>query len=61
MGKNRVFMKLSQFKFPFRADLIAKEPTRFRDDCKLMVMRRQSGKIENKIFKWNGYDFDFPK
>jgi S-adenosylmethionine:tRNA ribosyltransferase-isomerase len=51
MGKNRVFMKLSQFKFPFRADLIAKEPTRFRDDCKLMVMRRQSGKIENKIFK----------
>ena len=18
-------------------------------------------KIENKIFKWNGYDFDFPK
>ena len=44
-------MKLSQFKFPFRADLIAKEPTRFRDDCKLMVMRRQSGKIENKIFK----------
>ena len=44
-------MKLSQFKFPFRTELIAKEPPRFRDECKLMVMRRISGKIENKIFK----------
>ncbi len=50
-GLKFFFMKLSQFKFPFRSDLIAKEPTRFRDDCKLMVMRRSTGKIENKLFK----------
>ncbi len=44
-------MKLSQFKFPFRADLIAKEPAKYRDECKLMVLHKNSGKIENKLFK----------
>lgn len=44
-------MKLSQFKFPFRNDLIAKEPAKYRDESKLMVLRKNSGKIENKLFK----------
>ncbi len=44
-------MKLSQFKFPFRNELIAKEPSHYRDECKLMVMRKSNGKIENKLFK----------
>ena len=44
-------MKLSNFKFPFREELIAKEPSYYADECKMMVLRKMSGKIEHKIFK----------
>lgn len=44
-------MKLSQFNFQLPKDLIAESPTRFRDDSKLMVLHRQTGKIEHKHFK----------
>ncbi len=44
-------MKLSQFNFLLPKDLIAESPTRFRDDSKLMVLHRQTGKIEHKHFK----------
>ncbi|MDR2362227.1 MAG: tRNA preQ1(34) S-adenosylmethionine ribosyltransferase-isomerase QueA [Prevotellaceae bacterium] len=44
-------MKLSQFNFKFSTDLIAKYPAKFRDESRLMVVHRDSGKIEHKIFK----------
>jgi S-adenosylmethionine:tRNA-ribosyltransferase-isomerase (queuine synthetase) len=43
-------MKLSQFKFAFNEALIAKHPTDARDESKLMVIHRESGKIEHKKF-----------
>lgn len=44
-------MKLSQFYFELPADRIAKEPTRWRDECKLMVLHKDSGEIEHRQFK----------
>lgn len=44
-------MKLSQFNFNLPAERIAKEPTRWRDECKLLVLDRKTGNIEHKIFK----------
>ena len=39
-------MKLSQFKFKLPEELIALEPTLHRDECRMMVLHRKSGKIE---------------
>jgi len=44
-------MKLSQFKFNLPESLIANEPTENRDESRLMVLDRKTGKIEHKIFK----------
>jgi S-adenosylmethionine:tRNA ribosyltransferase-isomerase len=44
-------MKLSQFNFQLPKELIAENPTRFRDDSRLMVLHRKTGKIEHKHFK----------
>lgn len=44
-------MKLSQFKFNLPESLIASTPSHSRDESRLMVLRRDSGKIEHKIFK----------
>ncbi len=44
-------MKLSQFNFNLPPERIASEPTRWRDECKLMVLHKDSGKIEHRIFK----------
>ncbi|MBQ9184290.1 MAG: tRNA preQ1(34) S-adenosylmethionine ribosyltransferase-isomerase QueA [Bacteroidales bacterium] len=44
-------MKLSQFNFNLPADRIASEPTRWRDECRLLVLHKDSGEIEHKIFK----------
>lgn len=44
-------MKLSQFNFPLDQERIAKEPSTWRDECKLMVLHRNTGEIEHKIFK----------
>ena len=44
-------MKLSKFKFELPSDLIAQSPVENRDDSRLMVVHRDSGKIEHKIFK----------
>lgn len=44
-------MKLSQFDFDLPKDRIAKEPTRWRDECKLMVLHKDTGEIEHKVFK----------
>lgn len=44
-------MKLSQFKFKLPEDLIAQFPYEQRDEARLMVVNRQTGEIEHKIFK----------
>ncbi|OJJ15534.1 tRNA preQ1(34) S-adenosylmethionine ribosyltransferase-isomerase QueA [marine bacterium AO1-C] len=44
-------MKLSEFKFDFPNSLLALHPTENRDESRLMVVHRESGKIEHKVFK----------
>ncbi|MEO0403533.1 MAG: tRNA preQ1(34) S-adenosylmethionine ribosyltransferase-isomerase QueA [Bacteroidota bacterium] len=44
-------MKLSQFKFELPESLIAQHPSDNRDESRLMVIHRDSGKIEHKMFK----------
>ncbi|HLU87488.1 MAG TPA: tRNA preQ1(34) S-adenosylmethionine ribosyltransferase-isomerase QueA [Taishania sp.] len=44
-------MKLSEFSFDLPQELIAEYPTENRDEAKLMVVHRKSGKIEHKLFK----------
>lgn len=44
-------MKLSQYKFNLPPELIAKYPAKNRDESRLMVVHRDTGKIEHKIFK----------
>lgn len=44
-------MKLSQFNFDLPQEKIATEPTRWRDECKLMVLHKDSGEIEHRQFK----------
>ncbi|QOR76289.1 MAG: tRNA preQ1(34) S-adenosylmethionine ribosyltransferase-isomerase QueA [Thermoflavifilum sp.] len=44
-------MKLSQFKFDLPINLIAQNPAKNRDESRLMVVHRDTGKIEHRIFK----------
>lgn len=44
-------MKLSQFKFNLPKELIAKFPADIRDEARMMVVHKDTGKIEHKIFK----------
>ena len=44
-------MKLSQFKFNLTADKIASEPSYWRDECKLMVLHKDTGEIEHRLCK----------
>lgn len=44
-------MKLSQFDFDLPKDRIATHPTRWRDECKLMVLHKDTGEIEHRQFK----------
>lgn len=43
-------MKLSQYEFDFKLDLIAQYPTINRDDSRLLVLHRDTGEIEHKTF-----------
>src|SRR5680860_599223 len=43
--------KLSQFNYDLPKKLIAKYPADVRDESRLMVLHRDSGKIEHKLFK----------
>ncbi len=43
-------MKLSQFKYTLPQELIAQHPVEYRDECRLMVIHRDSGEIEHRIF-----------
>jgi S-adenosylmethionine:tRNA ribosyltransferase-isomerase len=44
-------MKLSEFKFDLPNNLIALRPAENRDEARLMVVHKDTGKIEHKIFK----------
>lgn len=44
-------MKLSQFKFDLPEKLIAQHPKENRDESRLMVIHRDTGKFEHKVFK----------
>ncbi|MEP1034731.1 tRNA preQ1(34) S-adenosylmethionine ribosyltransferase-isomerase QueA [Ekhidna sp.] len=44
-------MKLSEFKFDLPSSLIALHPTDNRDDSRLMVIHKDTGEIEHKVFK----------
>ncbi|MCQ2149492.1 MAG: tRNA preQ1(34) S-adenosylmethionine ribosyltransferase-isomerase QueA [Bacteroidales bacterium] len=44
-------MKLSQFGFALPKDRIATEPTRWRDECRMLVLDRKTGEIRHRIFK----------
>lgn len=43
--------KLSHFNFDLPKKLIAKYPSKERDEARLMVVHKDSGKIEHKLFK----------
>lgn len=44
-------MKLSQFDFNLTQDRIATNPVKWRDECKLMVLHKDTGEIEHRQFK----------
>jgi S-adenosylmethionine:tRNA ribosyltransferase-isomerase len=44
-------MKLSKFKFGFNEKLLATHPAANRDESRLMVIHRTTGKIEHKTFR----------
>ena len=44
-------MKLSQFKFDLPDELLAKYPTPNRDESRLLVVHKDSDKIEHREFK----------
>jgi S-adenosylmethionine:tRNA ribosyltransferase-isomerase len=44
-------MKLSEFSFDLPEELVANYPSENRDDARLMVIHRETGKIEHKLFK----------
>lgn len=44
-------MKLSAFKFELPEEKIAKYPSENRDDSRLMVLHKETGEIEHKVFR----------
>ena len=44
-------MKLSQYNYSFSPNMLAKYPAENRDESRLMVIDRASGKIEHSVFK----------
>lgn len=44
-------MKLSRFKYKLPEELIALYPANNRDESRLMVLHKKSGKIEHRVFK----------
>lgn len=44
-------MKLSQFKYTLPQELIAQYPAKNRDESRLMVVHRDTGAVEHKVFK----------
>ena len=44
-------MKTSDFEYDLPAELIAQEPAPVRDECRLLVMDRATGAVEDRIFR----------
>jgi len=44
-------MKLSQFQFDLPLNLIAQNPSKKREESKMMVIHRKTGQIEDRSFK----------
>ena len=44
-------MKTSDFEYELPAELIAQEPAAVRDECKLLVVDRESGALEDRVFR----------
>jgi S-adenosylmethionine:tRNA ribosyltransferase-isomerase len=44
-------MKLSQFKYTLPQELIALYPSKNRDESRLMVVHRDTGEVEHRVFK----------
>ncbi len=44
-------MKLSEFKFKLPEELIATQPESVRDEARLLVLHKDTGAIEHKVFK----------
>ncbi|MFZ9718063.1 MAG: tRNA preQ1(34) S-adenosylmethionine ribosyltransferase-isomerase QueA [Chitinophagaceae bacterium] len=44
-------MKLSQFTYDLPLNLIAQQPAKKREDSRMMVIHRDTGKIENRVFR----------
>ena len=44
-------MKLSEFRFDLPANLMATHPPKNRDEARMMVVHRDTGKIEHRVFK----------
>ena len=44
-------MKLSQFRFNRPKELIAEKPPKNRDEARMMVLHRDTGEIEHRVFK----------
>ncbi|WP_161889452.1 tRNA preQ1(34) S-adenosylmethionine ribosyltransferase-isomerase QueA [Pontibacter russatus] len=44
-------MKLSEFKFDLPEEFLASHPTENRDESRMMVVHRDTGKIEHRVFK----------
>lgn len=47
----KINMKLSQFNYPLTINNIAKYPAEHRDESRMMVLHKDTGEIEHKIFK----------
>jgi len=44
-------MKTSDFEYDLPPELIAQEPAAIRDECRLLVMDRTSGALEDRVFR----------
>ena len=44
-------MKTSDFEYELPPELIAQEPAAIRDECRLLVMDRASGALEDRVFR----------
>jgi S-adenosylmethionine:tRNA ribosyltransferase-isomerase len=44
-------MKLSYYSFNLPSDLIAEKPSKLRDECRMMVLHRDTHEVEHRLFK----------
>ena len=44
-------MKTSDFDYDLPPELIAQEPAAERDGCRLLVMNRVTGEVEDRVFR----------